>query len=153
MEFDTSDFRPLSGNWRVIRGMMMMMHYSRPLYRDDIPYQKAERIVSDLTRQFPGARVIFAGEEEGDRERDDFKSVVQSLFEGRAGETFIRGQCFDCGKPFPGRWPPEPVGDRMGWAMIVKDPATQIVGNTITASGNGDAFILCPSCHATEPGG
>lgn len=92
-----------------------------PLHRDDLPMDVAEQVVARIQEQFPGMRVVFAGDHPGDLP-DGVKRAIESL-NWKMSESMTRGICMDCGAAmegypaftktpegyadFPGDWRPQ----------------------------------------------
>lgn len=98
----------------------------------------AEQIVDDLQKEYPGFKVVFAGDM--GKMPPEVEAAMKQL-NARMDESVLFGRCFDCGaqmpnyiepgKPVPDDWQPA-----RGWSHY----------------SQGDEILhwVCPQCEAEE---
>jgi hypothetical protein len=102
------------------------------IHRDDLPFEVAEELVKQLQKDYPGKKIVFAGDVAGvDQEIEELINSITL----RQLEHIVEGYCFDCGAVFPRPWPPEGDGPLpKGWTLY------ENIGSDDTR------ILICPKC-------
>jgi hypothetical protein len=77
-------------------------------HRDDLPYEDVEKIEAEFAKLYPGYKVVFQGDVEGqltDEERA-IAEMKERWLQYRFARTFMEGRCHLCGVKWGGSWPP-----------------------------------------------
>lgn len=108
------------------------------LHRDDIDFEDAEQIVNFFEEQFPGMKVVFAGDSNHQLPPEILEQIQTIRMHGLA--SVAEGTCIDCNKKMLEAWPPENDDWEMpeGW-VVLTDRATNEPGG-----------FLCPDCNKED---
>ncbi len=109
------------------------------IHRDDVPADLAEEIVKNMKDDFPGCRIVFAGDYQGlppqavEEARKEQARIVKV-----AATRFYKGQCFECGADMPMEWPPKDDEWELptGWGIC-----------TETYGIDDIPILICPECE------
>lgn len=113
-------------------------------HRDDLPMEVAEAFERMIKEQFPGMKVVFAGDAPEGVLPPEKRKELEEFMEYQ-DELFRSGRCQDCGKQIE-PWPPEDLNataesiQTEGWKLFYQGQY----------EGKRPAAWQCPECDQSE---